>query len=280
MSGHRQGFTLIELLVVISIIAVLMGLLLPALTHVRALAQRLSCSSQLRQIGQVMHVYLNDHDDYLPYAIQEVNVAYQFSWDNALGAYLGSDLTQQEAGLGHVPVEKANDMFICPRDQTVGVAPRAHEAKRSYAMVRGWRGQDSAKGDSMLGGIGLEHRQSNLAAIPTLEPNPFRFSTEVFDPSATLAVTEFTYFPPPGATWQNNSQGSRNSLLDSARDQHPDFAPIWYRVQVTHGTRNRPIYNYLFADGHVKAFEPVETISPNASLSDALSGGMWSRGRD
>jgi prepilin-type N-terminal cleavage/methylation domain-containing protein/prepilin-type processing-associated H-X9-DG protein len=63
--GHR-AFTLVELLVVISIIALLISLLLPALKQARATAMTLKCKATMQQLGLGVMMYADDHEGMLP----------------------------------------------------------------------------------------------------------------------------------------------------------------------------------------------------------------------
>ncbi len=86
MKHRRMAFTLIELLVVISIIALLMAILMPALSRVRKQAKGVYCLNNLREIGVAMHVYAQENNDFIPRALD-----HKVKWLLAFMPFLGEE---------------------------------------------------------------------------------------------------------------------------------------------------------------------------------------------
>ena len=66
MSPKKHAFTLMELLVIISVIALLMGILMPVLGKARILAQRTVCKSNLRNLALAFRMYLDEYSNLMP----------------------------------------------------------------------------------------------------------------------------------------------------------------------------------------------------------------------
>jgi prepilin-type N-terminal cleavage/methylation domain-containing protein/prepilin-type processing-associated H-X9-DG protein len=97
-SKTRRGFSLIELFVVIAIIAVLIGLLLPAVQKVREAASRMACANNLKNLGLASHNYHGNHDTFPPGAVGPQGPSLpQFALlkHHGLGTYLLPYLEQQ-----------------------------------------------------------------------------------------------------------------------------------------------------------------------------------------
>src|SRR4051812_50230899 len=98
----RGAFTLVELLVVIGIVALLIGLLLPALSVARANSRAVACLSNLRQMAVAAQAYCNDHKGTFPVAYWTVSndpVYVGYNWDFTVVRDTSAGMTTVRPGL-------------------------------------------------------------------------------------------------------------------------------------------------------------------------------------
>lgn len=128
----RRGFTLIEVLVVIAMIAILIGLLIPAVQKVREAANRARCKNNLKQLGTATHNYLSTAGRFpvgwdrinsssavvhlLPYLEQQA-VYSKFTLDNSTNIHNATDVPSYEARTQNITI------LLCPSDASRGAYP-------------------------------------------------------------------------------------------------------------------------------------------------------------
>ena len=127
------AFTLIELLVVISIIALLMGILLPYLGQAREQSRRAACMANLHSIGQAIYIYANNNDDKL--IPGDCGIAWDI-WGRRTEETV-TEQSYQQVNLGYLmstgilPMPGDNDhIFFCP-------SSRLPDGRRPYEQFAG-----------------------------------------------------------------------------------------------------------------------------------------------
>ncbi len=115
----RTGFTLIELLVVIAIIALLIGLLLPALSGARDSARSVQCLSSLRSLGMSMSMYSEDNKDVLPRSKHSIGFSGILPWAPQMFEYLTDRPFESDSDLWQSASwwNATNDFYRCAHDR-------------------------------------------------------------------------------------------------------------------------------------------------------------------
>ncbi|MEM1098936.1 MAG: prepilin-type N-terminal cleavage/methylation domain-containing protein, partial [Planctomycetota bacterium] len=310
-SGHlrrcgRTGFTLIELLVVISIIALLISILLPALGSARGTAKNIACLSNQRQIGIAFQSYFADNNDKVPFAHDTTVTGEDWTWDDSIADQLGNSLTRNDKAANFLPESKGSPILVCPADPMPQDAGLGDVAFRSYAMPHG--GPDFDRPDRPARGVGAKPGAEGTSERRTR----FSIATDVPDASGTILVTEYprtggflgSLLPAPNNYRFFNLQGSANDSID-AEFQPGERGGPWIesaKQQMETAARNtigvhsvdafaredafsagsfetERRYNYLMADGSASSETPVETAGDGFSpiLEPSPSYGEWTR---
>lgn len=135
MSKRNDGFTLIELLVVISIIAVLMSIMMPALSKVREQGRQVTCQNNLRQIGLGMRLYAADHNGSFPQRYYGNSGKIYDVWSYVICPYISVDINEMETWgqpKGEVKEwQKTTKIFYCPASVK---DPRRKAQNRYYGI--------------------------------------------------------------------------------------------------------------------------------------------------
>ena len=219
-----RGFTLIELMVVISIIAMLIAILLPALSKARGLAQSAACLNNLRQLQTCWLMYANDHDGTLPpnLSIYDLTTGEPFpGLDLRLTWCPGNvrkDVNTANIERGYLfPYNRSTAIYHCPAD-------KARVAGSNVRHTRSYNMSQSISGIS-YGGVLAQVIPSfqKLTQIKNPEPANLFVFIDVHENQITDSLFGI---PLPGDPYDG----------------------IWFDLP---GNRHNDGCNLSFADGHV-----------------------------
>jgi prepilin-type N-terminal cleavage/methylation domain-containing protein/prepilin-type processing-associated H-X9-DG protein len=262
---QTAGFTLIELLVVIAIIAILAGMLLPALAKAKSKGTAIKCLSNLRQIGIAQKMYVDDNQGKLPYAIlRRSNNSHIITWDDLISSYMGCNLASNDMASGSAPGgAKQNFLLTCPADK---VGRAFGNYRNTYAVsAHTMTAANLPPRSDMPTGTGLLWREDTLTP-PTLPTGPLGFTSLgenlILAPASTLMFTEHVA--------SNNVAGNGGGATIGSPNAHITAAQV--PPSVTAANHHNGKFSYMMVDGHAESLKPEQGIGTGTL---AAPKGVW-----
>jgi prepilin-type N-terminal cleavage/methylation domain-containing protein len=276
MMRTRGAFTLVELLVVIGIIAILVGVLLPALNKAREQSQRVKCLSNVRQLGSAIRLYAAEFKDAAPLGIvatpltqsQSNNVGInkglvQLWWSYMAYFNNASNGNRRVTGLGKLTslklLKSSPQTYFCPKEDRPGLMYDTPENPWAYIA-------DPAVDRGTHSYIGYWHRP--VAAFPsvpesnTAAESPYLIEDHYYSDAAT---------PPLPRGWPKLSKLKSKAILSDVARGPRD-------IQLRHKTG----ISVAFADGSAKYVtsdyfdKAAGAGAPAGPFTPATPGMKWS----
>ncbi len=241
MRKHR-GFTLIELLVVIAIIAILAAILFPVFAQAREKARTISCTSNMKQLGAAVMMYVQDYDEHFPFGN---------NW---------REYTDMCGSKGEIyPYVKNNAVWTCPSDSNwannpdTGV-PDADDSRNwphgdSYGtMFDAWYDHHYWNGDTFSDADESFNAHTGLSQPVSEGTGGCKFQSQL--PGSGPKVTEVRTGLPLSAI---RSVASKGMIFDEQGWHNSDSN--------NNASKNGGRRNFVYADGHAK-FDQFTAFAP------------------